>query len=113
MPSRIGITCSSGMGQTQAIEKVGRGYVDGVVAAGGLPIVLPSLDPDRAAEVVAVLDGLLLTGGGDVDPARFGAAAEPACGPPESARDAWESHRIAFAAMRSAREGAAVRLDGG
>ena len=30
-----------------------------------------------------------------------------------SARDAWESHRIAFAAMRSAREGAAVRLDGG
>ena len=90
MPSRIGITCSSGMGQTQAIEKVGRGYVDGVVAAGGLPIVLPSLDPDRAAEVVAVLDGLLLTGGGDVDPARFGAAAEPACGPPESARDAWE-----------------------
>lgn len=90
MLARIGITCSAGMGQTQAIEKVGRCYVDGVVAAGGLPVVLPSLDPERAAPVVDGLDGLLLTGGGDVDPARYGAETDPACGDPDAPRDAWE-----------------------
>ena len=88
---RIGITCSSAMGITQAIEKVGRGYIDGVLAAGGLPVVLPSLDPDLAASAVAGLDGLVLTGGGDVDPSRYGAAPQPECGPPDAARDSWGS----------------------
>ena len=87
---RIGITCSSGMGVTQPIEKVGRGYVDGVVAAGGLPIVLPSLDPVHAAAAVSGIDGLVLTGGGDVDPVHYGASPEPETGPPDASRDAWE-----------------------
>jgi putative glutamine amidotransferase len=92
---RIGITCSSAMGITQAIEKVGRGYIDGVLAAGGLPVVLPSLDPDLAASAVAGLDGLVLTGGGDVDPSRYGAAPQPECGPPDAARDSWELALVA------------------
>lgn len=90
MPPRIGITSSAGQGNTQPIEKVGRLYVDGVVEAGGLPIVLPALRRWLAAEALDGLDGLLLTGGGDVDPARYGDAAVPECGPPEGARDAWE-----------------------
>jgi len=94
---QIGVTCSAGMGQTQPIEKVGRCYLDGVVAAGGLPTVLPSLDPARAAQVVDGLDGLLLTGGGDVDPARYGAETEPACGETDAPRDAWELALIAAA----------------
>lgn len=60
------------------------------MAAGGVPVVLPALDPAYAAEVLAGLDGLLLTGGGDVDPARYGAPSEPECGEPDPARDAWE-----------------------
>ncbi len=78
------------MGTTQPIEKVGRRYIDGVLAAGGLPLVLPALAPSFAEEAVAGLDGLLLTGGGDVDPARYGAAAQPECGPPDPERDGWE-----------------------
>jgi len=87
---RIGVTSSGGQGVTQPIEKVGRLYLDGIVAAGGLPVVLPALDPSLAADALDGLDGLLLTGGGDVEPARFGAAPHPECGPPEAARDGWE-----------------------
>jgi putative glutamine amidotransferase len=49
----------------------GRHYLDAVARAGAVPVLLdPShpLDPD----VVARFDGLLLLGGGDVDPARYG-----------------------------------------
>jgi putative glutamine amidotransferase len=48
-------------------------YCDAVAAAGGLPILLPH-EPDRTEEYLAVLDGLIVTGGAfDVDPALFGA----------------------------------------
>jgi putative glutamine amidotransferase len=48
-------------------------YCDAVAAAGGLPILLPH-EPDRAEEYLAVLDGLIVTGGAfDVDPTLFGA----------------------------------------
>ncbi|MFI9840187.1 gamma-glutamyl-gamma-aminobutyrate hydrolase family protein [Nonomuraea sp. NPDC051941] len=45
-------------------------YVEQVVRAGGQPIVLPPAG--EPAQVVGRLDGLILAGGGDVDPARYG-----------------------------------------
>lgn len=87
---RVGITCSAGTGVTQPIETVGRRYVDGVVAAGGVPFVLPSLDPVHAAAAVGAIDALLLTGGGDLDPDTYGAVAEPESGAPDPDRDGWE-----------------------
>jgi putative glutamine amidotransferase len=45
-------------------------YVAGVVAAGGLPILLsPKTD---AAELIGLIDGWLIPGGDDIDPARYG-----------------------------------------
>ncbi len=46
-------------------------YVEAVLAAGGIPVVLPPQD-DHAGALLERVDGLLLSGGGDVEPARFG-----------------------------------------
>jgi len=73
------------------LHTASRNYVDSVIRAGGAPVVLPVVDPSLAAEVVARLDGLILTGGGDVDPAAYGEAASPQTNNVDGARDAWES----------------------
>jgi putative glutamine amidotransferase len=65
-----------------------RRYVDKVAQAGGLPVLLP---PAAArAALLSRLDGLVLSGGSDVDPARYGAAAHPAAGPFYADRDTAE-----------------------
>jgi gamma-glutamyl-gamma-aminobutyrate hydrolase PuuD len=50
-------------------------YADAVAAAGGEPVLLPT--GAVTADVVARLDGLVLAGGADVDPARYGARPGP------------------------------------
>ncbi|MET9732321.1 gamma-glutamyl-gamma-aminobutyrate hydrolase family protein [Streptomyces sp. NPDC006458] len=66
------------------------GYAGLVQRAGGLAAMLPPDEPDLAAAAVARLDGLVIAGGPDVDPARYGADRDPRTGPPAHARDAWE-----------------------
>lgn len=61
-----------------------------VQAAGGLAAMLPPDDPSHAASVVARLDGLVVAGGPDVEPERYGAEREPRTGPPSRERDTWE-----------------------
>ncbi|MEU3057630.1 gamma-glutamyl-gamma-aminobutyrate hydrolase family protein [Streptomyces griseus] len=62
-----------------------------VRAAGGRAVLLPPDDAaDAARDTVAALDGLVIAGGADVEPARYGAVADPRTGPPARERDAWE-----------------------
>ena len=85
----IGITtCTHDAGGP--VESVHRVYVDAVVAAGGTPVVLPILAPADAPGMLDRLDGLLLSGGADVEPAAYGADAHPAVYGVDPARDAWE-----------------------
>jgi len=62
-----------------------RRYADKVAQAGGLPVLLPPL-PGNAG-LLPRLDGLILSGGGDIDPACYGAARDGATGPASAARD--------------------------
>ncbi|MFD7437028.1 gamma-glutamyl-gamma-aminobutyrate hydrolase family protein [Streptomyces sp. NPDC059861] len=66
------------------------GYPRLVQRAGGLAALLPPDAPERAAATVARLDGLVIAGGPDVDPDRYGAARDPRTGPPARERDTWE-----------------------
>ncbi|MBT2527222.1 gamma-glutamyl-gamma-aminobutyrate hydrolase family protein [Streptomyces sp. ISL-99] len=66
------------------------GYPRLVQAAGGLAAMVPPDSPSYAEEVVARLDGLVVAGGADVEPVRYGAEPDPRTGPPARERDAWE-----------------------
>ncbi|MFF4232098.1 gamma-glutamyl-gamma-aminobutyrate hydrolase family protein [Streptomyces sp. NPDC001820] len=66
------------------------GYPRLVQAAGGLAALLPPDDPAQAESVVSRLDGLVIAGGADVEPVRYGAEPEERTGPPARDRDAWE-----------------------
>jgi putative glutamine amidotransferase len=78
-------------------------YFELAAAAGGRPVLLPPLSrapqgPGAgAAEVVSALDGLVLTGGGDVDPAAYGQEPEATVGGVNSVRDASERALLAAA----------------
>ena len=54
-------------------EVVSVPYVKAVRKAGGMPVLLPLIEPDDAPDVLDRVDGLLLTGGADVDPDSYGA----------------------------------------
>ena len=74
----------------QQWQMVAQDYVRSVEEAGGVPFLIPVLrSPDEACVLAERLDGLLLSGGADIDPARYGE--EPAGShAPSPLRDASE-----------------------
>lgn len=67
-------------------------YLNAVTNAGGIAVLLPpqAVSPDIAARVVDQLDGLIITGGRDVDPGRYGQQPHEATDEPQPQRDQWE-----------------------
>jgi putative glutamine amidotransferase len=67
-------------------------YFDAVSASGGVAVLLPPQpEPELAASVVLDgLDGLILTGGKDLQPELYGAERHPQTDDPRPDRDAWE-----------------------
>ena len=66
-------------------------YAAALEAAGGLPVLLPLTDErGTLSELARRLDGLLLSGGHDVDPELYGEALLPCCGPLSPAKDRME-----------------------
>jgi putative glutamine amidotransferase len=73
-----------------------RAYLDAVLGAGGIPVLLAPL-PGVIQAVLPRLDGLLIAGGPDVDPARYGQPRGPHTQPPVPDRDEAESALISAA----------------
>ncbi|MDO4325757.1 MAG: gamma-glutamyl-gamma-aminobutyrate hydrolase family protein [bacterium] len=71
------------------------GYMGGILAAGGIPVMLPLAD-DAAVimELVEKMDGFLFTGGQDVSPKLYGEEKLPQCGECSIERDRMEKNLL-------------------
>ncbi len=75
-------------------------YVQALESAGLIPVIVPPLSNETAARaIVSRVDGIVLTGGEDVDPSIYGQPRLPECGVSNAARD-----RTEIALVRAARE---------
>jgi putative glutamine amidotransferase len=85
---RIGLTLDHD--DARRVYELGRAYVDAVLAAGGIPVLLPH-ERSAAGAYLALLDALVVTGGAfDVPPELYGEAPRPACGPTRPERTLFE-----------------------
>ncbi|WP_243843047.1 MULTISPECIES: gamma-glutamyl-gamma-aminobutyrate hydrolase family protein [unclassified Mumia] len=75
-------------------------YFDAITRAGGVAVLLPPQPPDGAARVLDGLDGLVLTGGKDVDPTSYRQEPHPLTDEPRRDRDAWERALLDGALVR-------------
>lgn len=86
---------------TETADLLPASYAAGVRAAGGVALLLPPGDPSTADVVLDGVHGLLLAGGADVDPARYGADRHEATGPARADRDEWELSLVHQAIARN------------
>ena len=76
---------------------LGLDYPEAVDASGGLPVILPPIEPEGVADLVGRVSGLMISGGPDLHPSAYGAAVNRHLGPTEPELDHFE-----LALLRSA-----------
>src|SRR4030095_13998275 len=104
----IGVSMSITVRSAHERAYVNSTYLNAIQQAGGVPVALPAqLSPRSWERLAAGLDGVLLTGGGDIDPALFGEAPHPTLYDVAPIRDSFEGP-VARRAL--ARGGALPRL---
>jgi putative glutamine amidotransferase len=95
----IGITTYDGKSPADLpIAAVQTAYINAILQAGGSPVLLPNqLGRDDWMGLLPHLGGILLTGGGDIDPRHFSAAYHPKVDDVNEARDSLELALLRFA----------------
>lgn len=84
------------------MSALGQRYLDALRSAGAEPLILPpDTPPEDAASLLARADGVLLSGGGDLDPARYGGRPHPKVYDVHPQRDALELTLARLAVERS------------
>ncbi|GAF22448.1 LOW QUALITY PROTEIN: glutamine amidotransferase [Bacillus sp. JCM 19047] len=91
------------IGITSSIVEEGRlsTAIDNISSINGktvLPVVLPNIEPDKAWHYIKTVDGVLLTGGGDINPMLFNEDPHPDLGDLTPERDHFE-YELAKAAL--------------
>jgi len=90
-PPLIAVSTSVTVGEYPERAYVNAAYLKAIQLAGGVPLPMPpQLDATARAEILKRVHGVLLTGGGDVDPARFGETPHPTTSLVSPARDSFE-----------------------
>jgi putative glutamine amidotransferase len=85
----IGITVDSDLSHQK--YTLNQAYVKGVLAAGGIPVLIPYImDQKLLTKLLATLNGMILSGGGDPDPITFNQEPMQGCGEINPARDEFE-----------------------
>ena len=100
--SKLPIIGISGTHATGGATQANSTYIESVLRAGGVPVVLPINDnPDVLKKMVASIDALIMTGGEDVDPLKwFNEEAIPGQGEIDPERDAFDIALIKLALER-------------
>jgi putative glutamine amidotransferase len=97
----IGVTTSITVEKVPERAYVNSAYLHAVQQAGGVPVVLPpQLSAVSFERLVRGMDGLLLTGGGDIDPTVFGETPHPTVSEVAPVRDALELAAVRLALER-------------
>lgn len=97
---RIGITGTTRQFDGAPRSAVNAAYVQAVLRTGGIPLILPPvIRSEHVPTVVDALDGVLLSGGEDIDPKYFNEAPHPKLGSVDPERDRFE-----FAILKEAWE---------
>ena len=97
----IGVSMSITVTTSPERAYVNSTYLNAIQQAGGVPVALPAqLSPRSWERLAAGLDGLLLTGGGDIDPALFGEAPSPTLYDVAPIRDTFETAAARWALER-------------
>ena len=96
MKPLIGITMNSAEGK-QEINVV---YIKAILQAGGIPVCIPYIQ-EEIDEVLAKIDGLLLSGGSDINPAYYGEEPHPKIDAIVTERDESELKLIKGALQRN------------
>lgn len=85
----IGITCSLAAKEPASFN-VNQDYVNAVHHGGGEAVILPYTDEQGIRELIGTLDGIILTGGPDVDPSYYDEEPHSALGRIDPGRDRFE-----------------------
>lgn len=91
------ITSAAGDSHAHTLERT---YFDSVLRAGGLPVLLGPIPPHAVAGLLDRVDGLIFTGGGDIEPHRYGGVPIDSMYDMNTDRDAFEIELANEAARR-------------
>ena len=82
------------------LHTASRHYVESVARAGGVPVILPVIEPDDVPAALSAVHGVLVTGGGDIQPARYHAQPVAETRNVDPLRDAFDIELLKLAMER-------------
>lgn len=90
----IGISCGEKTDSFLPLQYVPTDYVEAVKIAGGIPLLIPFGNKKEIEDVLELCDGVIITGGADVNPMLYGEVWHQTQGEADGARDAFDLQLI-------------------